>query len=188
MQKANPQAPIFTGGKLSEYTWEQINEFYKTTPALKEIYEKFKDTRFVLNVIDNVSEVHTTVVAAIEGLNPDARTFLQSDALIIITSIKELKPMWVYGTSYPDIMRLLSFDSLYILPSTQFKGDVFVAPFKVLKRPAFNDDIIAEMRRREKKVFLGPIENEEEYNKAKSLNADALITSNLPQLLEWMKK
>jgi len=188
MQKANPQAPIFTGGKLSEYTWEQINEFYKTTPALKEIYEKFKDTRFVLNVIDNVSEVHTTVVAAVEGLNPDARTFLQSDALIIITSIKELKPMWVYGTSYPDIMRLLSFDSLYILPSTQFKGDVFVAPFKVLKRPAFNDDIIAEMRRREKKVFLGPIENEEEYNKAKSLNADAFITTNLPQLLEWMKK
>ena len=190
MQKKDPQTPIFTGGKLSEYNFEQINEFYKTTPALKEIYQTFKDTRFVLNIVDNVSEVHTTIVKTLEDLSlkADTRTLLQSDALIIITAIKELKPEWLYGTSYPDIMRLLSFDSLYILPATQFKGDVFISPFKVMKRPAFNDNVIAEMRRREKKVFLGPIENEDEYNKATALNADGLITTNLPQLLEWMKE
>lgn len=187
-QKANPTAKIMTGGKLSEYTWEQINEFYKDTPALKEFYEQFPDTRFVLNIIDNVHDVHTSVVSAIETLKPNPRTLIQSDALVIMTTIKELKPEWVYGTSQPDIMRLLSFDSMWILPSTQFKGDVFIAPFKIMKRPAFNDDIIVEMRRRNKRIFLGPIENESQFADATRYKAEALITTNLPELLRLLNQ
>lgn len=187
-QKANPTAKIMTGGKLSEYPWEQINEFYKTTPALKEYYEQFPETRFVLNIIDNVHDVHSTVVSAIDDLKPNPRTLIQSDALIIMTSIKELKPEWVYGTSQPDIMRLLSFDSLWILPSTQFKGDVFIAPFKLMKRPAFNDEIITEMRRRNKRIFLGPIENEAQLAEASRYKAEGLITTNLPELLRLLNQ
>lgn len=186
-QKANPTVQIMMGGKLSDYSWEQINEFYKTTPALKEFYEKFPNTRFVLNVIDNVSDVHNSVVDAIKEFKPGGRTFIQSDALVLLSAIKELEPTWVYGTSTPDIMRMLSFDSLYVLPSIQFKGDVFVAPFKILKRDAFNEDIIIEMRRRHKPVYLGPIENEDQLRIAMKYKADALITDNLPQLLEMQK-
>jgi glycerophosphoryl diester phosphodiesterase len=187
LQAKSPQTPIFIGGKLSEYPFEQINEFFKTTPSLKEIYEKYKGTRFVLNVIDNVADVHTLVVAAVEGQKPDERTFVQSDALVVITAIKELKPMWIFGTSYPDIMRLLSFESLYLLPATQFKGDVFVSPFKVMKRPAISDGVIEEMRRRNKRIILGPVDTEEEFKKASDLKVDGYITSNLPQLLKWLK-
>ncbi|UOF00256.1 PI-PLC domain-containing protein [Bdellovibrio reynosensis] len=182
-QEENPSAPIFTGGRLSEYTWEQINEFYKTTPALKEFYEQFPTTRFVLNIVDNVSDAHTAIMNTIEGFKPNDRTLIQSDALIIMTSIKELKPQFVYGTSTPDLMRLLSFDSMWILPSTQFKGDVFIAPFTLKKRPAFNDEIIAEMRRRHLRIFLGPIRNQEELTIATRHKAEALITENLSELL-----
>lgn len=185
-QEKNPTTPILIGGRLAEYPWEQINEFYKTTPALKEYYEQFPQTRFVLNIIDNTSEAHIALVNAIKDFKPNERTFIQSDALILMTSIKEIKPEWVYGTSTPDLMRFLTFDSMFILPSTQFKGDVFVAPFLLRKRPAFNDDIIAEMRHRNKRVILGPITNENEYAEASRLNADGLITENLPQLLNLL--
>jgi glycerophosphoryl diester phosphodiesterase len=187
LQAKSPQTPIFIGGKLSEYPFKQINEFFKTTPSLKEIYEKYKGTRFVLNVVDNVADVHSLVVAAVEGQKPDERTFVQSDALVVITAIKELKPMWVFGTSYSDIMRLLSFESIYLLPATQFKGDVFVSPFTVMKRPAISDGVIEEMRRRNKRIILGPVETEEEFKKASDLKVDGYITSNLPQLLQWLK-
>jgi|GEM_PF-1117054 len=185
-QEKNPQTPIFMGAKISEYPWEQINEFYKNTPALKEYYEQFPQTRFILNVIDNVADAHNTLVDAIKDYKPDTRTLVQSDALVIMTSVKELKPEWVYGTSVPDLMRLLTFDSLYILPSTQFKGDVFISPFTLMKRPAFNDDIIAEMRRRKKRIFLGPIENEAQLAEAKRHAADGYITENLPELLRLL--
>lgn len=184
-QKANPTVQITQGGKLSDYSWEQLNEFYKNTPSLKELYEKYPTTRFVLNIVDNVADVHSTVVDAIQSFKPDARTLLQSDALVIMTTIKDLKPAWVYGTSTPDLMRLMSFDSLYILPSTQYKGDVFIAPFSILKRPAFNEDIIIEMRRRHKRVYLGPIENQEQFELAEKYKVDGYITDNLPQLLQF---
>lgn len=182
-QEKNPTTPIFIGARLSEYPWEQINEFYKTTPALREFYEQFPKTRFILNIIDNVADAHTALVDAIQEFKPNERTFIQSDVLVIMTSVKELKPEWVYGTSTPDLMRLLTFDSMYVLPSTQFKGDVFVSPFTILKRPAFNDDIIAEMRRRNKRVFLGPIENAQQLAEASRLKADGLITENLSELI-----
>lgn len=185
-QEKNPTTPIMIGSKLSEYPWEQINEFYKTTPALKEFYEQLPQTRFVLNIVDNVADAHTALVDAISNLKPNERTLIQSEALIIMTSIKDLKPEWVYGTSTPDLMRLLTFDSLYVLPSTQFKGDVFIAPFTLLKRPAFNSDIIEEMRRRNKRIFLGPIQNEAQLAEASRYKADGYITENLPELLRLL--
>lgn len=182
-QELSPTTPIMIGSKLSEYPWEQINEFYKDTPALREFYTQFPETRFVLNVVDNVADAHTSVVEAIKEFKPNSRTLIQSDALIILTSIKDLKPEWVYGTSTPDIMRLLTFDSLYVLTTTQFMGDVFIAPFTLMKRPAFNDNIIAEMRRRNKRIFLGPIRTKEELAEASRQKAEGYITENLPELL-----
>ena len=187
-QKAHPETPIMTGSKLTEYPWEQINEFYKSTPALKEYYEQFPKTRFVLNVVDNVHDVHRFISAAIENLDPKPRTLIQSDALIVMSAVKDLQPEWVYGTSTPDIMRLLAFDSLFILPSTQFKGDVFIAPFTLQKRPAFNEDIILEMRRRNKRIFLGPITTAAQLADARRYNVEGLITENLPELLTLLNQ
>lgn len=186
-QKANPTAQIMLGGKLSDYPWEQINEFYKTTPALKEYYEQFPQTRFILNVVDNVADVHTTVVEAIKALNPDNRTMIQSDANVVTMAIKELKPTWLYGTGTPDLMRLMSFDDLWVLPAVQFKGDVFVAPFTIMNRRAFNDNVIAEMQRRKKKIFLGPMKTEEDYKRAVDYKAEGYITEDLKQLESWMR-
>lgn len=185
-QDQNPQTPIFIGARLSDYPWEEINEFYKTTPALKEFYEEFPQTRFVLNLVDNVADAHLKLVEAIEKHKPNQRTLIQSEALVLMTSIKELKPEWVYGTSTPDIMRLLTLDSMYVLPATIFKGDVFIAPFTIKNRAAFNDDIISEMQRRQKRIFLGPIQSEAQFHKAQSLNVTGLITDNLPELLRLL--
>lgn len=188
MQKANPSVPIFTGARVPEYSWEDINEFYKSTPALKEFYLQFPKTRLILNIVDNVSEVHHLVVKALENLDADKRTFIQSDALLILRTIKDLKPEWVYGTSQPDLMRLLTFDSIYITPSIQFMGDVFVAPFTLMNRPAFNDSIIEEMRRRHKRIILGPIHTIEELQQARRLKAEGYITDNLEELTKLLNQ
>lgn len=181
MQEANPQTRILLGGRLSEYPWEQINEFYKTTPALKEYYEQFPQTRFILNVVDNAMDVHVTVTDAIADMKTDNRTLIQSEANVVIDSIKSLKPAWLYGTSVPDLVRMMTFDSLYVLPAIQFKGDVFISPFTLMKRPAFNDDMIVEMRRRHKRIVLGPLKTAEEYAKAQTYSPDGYIFESLEQ-------
>ncbi|WP_255490139.1 hypothetical protein [Bdellovibrio sp. KM01] len=184
-QEANPKAQIMLGSKLSNFSWEQINEFYKSTPALKELYEKFPKTRFILNVVDNVTDVDSLVANAVQDYNSNDRTLIQSDANVITNAIKSLQPTWLYGTSKPDLMRLMSFDSLWVLPSTQFKGDVFIAPFKIQNRPAFNDNVLAEMRRRKKKIFL-VVENEEEFKKAVEIKADGYVANDINQITSWL--
>lgn len=184
-QKANPTAQIMTSSKLNGFSFEQINEFYKSTPALKELYEKFPHQRFILNVVDNVADVDSIVANAVQDYKSENRTLVQSDANVITNAIKSLQPTWLYGTTKPDLMRLMSFDSLWVLPSTQFKGDVFVAPFKISNRPAFNDDVLAEMRRRKKKIFL-MVENEEEFKRAMDLKADGLIVNDINQINAWL--
>jgi hypothetical protein len=187
-QDKNPQVPIWLGSHLSDYPWEQINEFYKSTPSLKEFYEQFPKTRFVVNMVDNVADAHLKLIEAIENLKPNERTIIQSDALALMTATKDLKPEWLYGTSVPDLMRFLTLDSMYVLPATLFKGDVFISPFTIMKRQAFNDDIIAELQRRKKRIFLGPIQNEAQLQKAKSLNVTGYITDNLPEFLRVLNQ
>ncbi len=187
LQEENPQAAILTSGKLTEYPWEQINEFYKNTPALKEFYVQFPETKFILNVVDNTLDVHTSVVAAINDLHSDDRTLVQSEANVIIDNIKVAKPQWVYGTSTPDLVRFLSFESIWLVSAIPFKGDVFIAPFTKQKRPAFNEVIIEEMRRRHKRIFLGPIQTPEQLKQARDLKADAYIYESLEALSQLEK-
>lgn len=177
---------VLIGGKLSEYPWEQIKSFFNNVVLLKDYYKMFPTNRFVLNIVDNVADAHAVLVSSLKDFKPDERTLIQSDALVIMTSVKELKPEWLYGTSVPDLMRLLALDSMWILPATQFKGDVFIAPFKIQNKTAFNDDIIAEMRRRKKRIFLGPITNPSQLAEAQRLQVEGFITEDLPQLIQML--
>lgn len=186
-QIANPTGFSLKGGKLSHYSWEELKKFYDTSPTLREVFLKFPTQRFLVNVADNTPDVNSALVADLKDVNSEDRTLIQSDTLVVMTSTKDIKPEWIYGTAQADLMRMMSFDSMWILSSTQFKGDIFIAPFSLLKRPAFNDDIIAEMKRRHKKIFLGPISSKEQLDDAKRLNADAYITEDLPQLLQWLQ-
>lgn len=186
-QEKNPGKPIFTGGKIAEYNWQNIREVFPEAPLLKDFYQALPTTRFIINIIDNTNEVHHTVVDNLEKTDPDKRTLVQSDALVILTSVKEIKPTWLYGTSLPDIMRLLTFNSLYILPTTQLMGDVFIAPLTHRKRPAINDEIVEEMRRRNKKIYLGPLSSEEDFALAQKYQAEGYIAEDLPTLLKFIK-
>lgn len=184
-QAKRPTEPLFTGGKIAEYDWQKIQEVFPLAPLLTDFYKELPTTRFIINVIDNTNEVHRTVVDELEKVKADNRTLVQSDTLVILTAIKELKPTWLYGTSLPDIMRLLTFDSLYILPTTQLMGDVFIAPLTHRKRPAINDHIVEEMRRRKKRIYLGPLNTEEDFALARKYKAEGYIADDLPTLLKF---
>lgn len=185
-QRELPGEKILKGNKISDYNWKEISAFFPNAPTLQRIYSEFPQQRFMLNVFDNVTNVDLILVDALKDSNSNNRTFIQSDTLVVMTSIKDAKPEWVYGTAQADLMRFLTFNAMWILPTTQYKGDVFVAPFKILNRPAFNADVIAEMRRRHKKIFLGPIKTREELQLAKSIEAEGYITDNISELKSWL--
>lgn len=147
-------------------------------PLLKELLLKFPQTRFVINCNDNVHDIHRHLVQVIEEAKAAERVLLQSEYNTILISAKELSPMIVYGSTVADLMRLKTFNSMFLLPTAPFQGDVFFSPLKVRNRQAVSKEIVQEMKKRFKKVYLGPLSTKEEVAEALSYEPDGIFVED----------
>lgn len=154
---------------------------------LKDVIAKYPKQRFVLNILGNVENVHNSLVKSLKDFSKEKLFLIQSNYNVVMSSVKNLEPFWLYGCSQADLMRFLTYDSMWILPAAPFKGDVFIAPLKILGRSAFNEEILKEVHRRNKKVILGPISNKSEYDDASRLKADGQLIENLSDFLAWTR-
>lgn len=177
----------YRGPKSLAYPLQQLKNMHPEVRELREIIAKYPQQKFVLNILDNVQGVHTGLVEVLKDLSPEKRILLQSNYNVIMTSTKELEPFWLYGCSQADLMRFLTFESMWILPATPFKGDVYIAPFVLLGRPAYRESTLEEVRRRKKKIILGPALDKKEFDDAVRIKADAIIVENLSDYLEWSR-
>ena len=168
----------YHGEKTYFYDLRVLRIAYDQESLLQDFLEKFPTTRMILNVRDNAMAVHTSIVDLINLQKASSRVLIQSDTELVLKTVKDLQPLWLYGTSRSDTMKLLSFESIGLLPTCSFMGDVFIAPFKIHGRPAFNAAVLEEVRRRQKTIFLGPLENEAEVLAAHGLKPDAFIYAN----------
>jgi hypothetical protein len=177
----------YRGPKSLGYPLQQLKNMHPEIQELHDIVAKYPDKKFVLNILDNVEGVHTALVETLKGLSPEKRILLQSNYNVIMTSVKELEPFWLYGCSQADLMRFLTFESMWILPATPFKGDVYISPFVLLGRPAFHETTLEEVRRRKKKIILGPALDKKEFDDAVRMKADGIIVENISDYLEWSR-
>lgn len=176
VEKSFP-ADKWRGPQPSRYTLAELRPIFSDAPLLEEALKQFPDLRFILNVIDNNNGIHEDLVKLLEPLNPDKRILIQSDTDVILSSLKEKKPLWLYGTSRAELMRMLTFESVGILPATTFRADVLIVPLTLHDRPAYNRGVLDEIHRRKKEYFIGPLSSAEEYDKAHEENPDGYIFS-----------
>lgn len=177
----------YRGPKSLAYSYQQLQNMHPDIRELKDVVAKYGQSRFILNIADNVENVDKYVEESLKDLSPDKRILVQSNYNVIMNSIKDLEPFWLYGSSQADLMRLLTFESMWILPATPFKGDVLIAPFVLLGRPAFHESTLEEVRRRNKKVVLGPALDKKEFDDAVRLKADGIVVENFSEYLEWSR-
>ncbi len=147
-------------------------------PLLKDLLQKFPTTKFVVNCNDNVQDIQKQIVQVLQETKSVDRVLLQSDYNTILISAKEMEPMLVFGSTVADIARLKTFESMWLLPSASFAGDVFFAPLKYRDRAAVSKGIVQEMKRRFKKVFLGPLKTKEEVTAAREFEPDGLFVED----------
>lgn len=153
-----------------------------TRPRIAELLEKHPQSRFILNITDNVMDIHTIVLQMIEQTGAEKRILLQSPYNVIMSAIKDKKPLMVFGSTLADVTRLKVHESMWILSAAPFKGDVFVTELMTHGRPNYSPAILKELKRRFKRVFLGPLKNKDEIQLAESLDVDGLFVED-PLLL-----
>ena len=168
----------YHGDKTYFYDLSVLRIAYDKEFLLENFLERFPTTRMILNVRDNAVAIHTSLANLINLHKASSRVLFQSDTEIVLKTIKGLQPLWLFGTSRSDIMRLLNFNSIGLIPTCPFVGDVFITPLKIRHRSVINIDVLAEVIRRKKTVFLGPLENEAEVLDAHGLKPDGFIYAN----------
>ena len=159
-----------------------------TRPLLTELLQKFPTQKMILNIVDNVEEIQAQLEQALAAEKSSERIMIQSDFNNVLTATKDLLPRLVYGSTPSDTMRLKSFQSMWILSASPFKGDVFLSSLVVSKRKSLNEGIAEELHRRFKKIILGPLQNTEEAELALRLGADGLYAEKPEWLLQWLRE
>tara|TARA_B110001454_G_scaffold218991_1_gene249046 strand:- start:88307 stop:89104 length:798 start_codon:yes stop_codon:yes gene_type:complete len=165
----------FKGKFVHGYKLAELNEFYENITPLEKALQVITTDHYILNILSNETDIHKDVISFVEKNKLEDRILINSPVDIVIKAIKELKPMWVYGTSIPEVTRLKSFATLGLEAAISIRGDVFIAPISYLNRPLVDESMITEMRRRKKLVFLGPIQSEAEMKLADELKPDGVI-------------
>lgn len=144
-------------------------------PLLVELLKKYPQARWVINCNHNVQDIHLQLAKIFTETGSSEKIILQSDYNTILISTKDKAPLVLYGSTPADLTRLKVFDSLWLLPAAPFKGDLFISAFKYRNIPTLNRDIALELKKRFKKIILGPLSNETEIQQAMELSADGLF-------------
>jgi hypothetical protein len=154
-----------------------------TRPALSELLQQHQNSRFVLNITDNKERIHLQLQSLIEKLKAEERILITSDFSVIIDATKTLLPRVLYGSAPQDVVRLKTLESLWVLPAATLDADVLISALQRNKIDLISLEMTKEMKRRNKKTFLGPLTTKEEVLKAKALRAEGLFVSD-PLLLQ----
>lgn len=165
----------YKGKYLHSYTLDELTKFWSELVPMDIVVKSFPNHQFVLNILSNDLGIHQEIVSFVEAHKLDDRVLISSTIDIIIKAIKELRPMWIYGTSISEVSRIKSFSTLGIEPAISIRGDVFVAPVSYLSRQLVDQSLVNEMKRRKKFVFLGPLASDDQLKIAEDLQPDAII-------------
>jgi hypothetical protein len=166
---------VYKGKYPHGYKSEDLSAFWPELVTLETAVKAFPEYLFVLNILSNDLDIHKEVVAFVEANTLSDRVLINSPTDIIIKSVKEIRPMWVYGTSISEVTRVKTFASLHLESAISVRGDVFVAPISYLARSVADQSMVTEMKRRKKFVFLGPLVSESEIKLAEELAPDGII-------------
>ncbi len=151
---------------------------------LAEILEKYPQARFIISCDDNREQVHQYLSTAIEQAHAETHVIIQSKYDTILISLKEQRPTWLFGSTPSDLARVKTMDGMWLLAAAPFKGDVMIVPLKHRGRDSLNHNIVQELKKRFKKIIIGPLNSAEEARAARQLQADGLFYSDPTVILQ----
>jgi hypothetical protein len=130
---------------------------------------------WILKIQDNALDVDRRLIEWVEKNSFQDRAVVTSEIDLIVTSLKDQRPLWVYGSSRSDLVKLLTLTSVHLGGLANFKRDFFFTPVTLQRRSVLNEEVVKEMKRRFKKVVIGPVHTDQDRAEALRFHPDILI-------------
>jgi hypothetical protein len=152
---------------------DKVLDITQLAPFLK------TDRRVIFKLMENTRAEHEVFVENLKKVGmDDSKNFLvMSDYEAPLKSLKELAPAYIYGSTKPEILRIVAMQSMHILEAVNFRADVIVHPLLLRNQEFYNEELLNEMKRRHVKIIVGPI-SPSEMDRAQHLNPFGIIISS----------
>lgn len=163
-----------------DHTKDIRNKMYADVEKDVLLLSKYKDQlqkrKIIFNIVENAIAGHLIFIDEIKALGLDkTQNFIVTTPYeVLARSIKEEQPTFLYGTSQPEILKLKAMESLGLIEAATVRADILLYPLTYYKQPFYTETLQNELKRRFKKVIVGPVSSAE-IDEAKKLNPFGII-------------
>lgn len=160
----------------TKYRAEHFSKISKPAVLMSDYVNEFKNRKFILNLIENPVAGPDIILAELKkmGLENSQNFVFTSPFDAQMQDLKEKAPAYLFATTNPEILRIKSMESVYLLEAAVFRSDIVIHPLNFYKEPFFTQTLLADLKRRFKRFIVGPIK-QADLEAAKNLNPLGIV-------------
>lgn len=157
--------------------YSTLEEVKNNVIVLQDYKDILKSKKIIFNIAENSAAVHENFVFNMKelGLEKGENFIVLSPYEAPIKSLKELAPAYLYGTTQPEILKILAMSSMYLIEAANIRADFIYHPLQIRKQPFYTEEIVKEVARRNKRIIIGPLTTAAEKDEAVKFHPYGLV-------------
>lgn len=124
---------------------------------------------------ENKMEIHARFFEFFKSIMDYKNIIFSSQYPVINKLVKEKQASWQFTTPDSEWLRLTLFKGIGLIHVPDMQADIWFSPLFHGKNLVVDQEVIEEMKRRERQVIIRDIKSKEEFELAKSLGVDAVV-------------
>lgn len=147
------------GPKEKAIRYRNYEDIKSDVFLLSEWKEKLADRKIIFNLIENAQAGHVIFFDEIKKMNWEKgeNFIVTSPYEAMARALKEIAPAWLYGSTQPEILRLVAMKSMLLIEAVSFRADIIIHPLLIRNQPFYDEVLLKEIDRRHKKIIVGPV-------------------------------
>ena len=162
--------------KMKPIRYSLYNDIKDDVILLFDVKDKLTGRLLIFNLVENAQAGHVIFFDEIKKMRWE-----RGESLIVTSpyeamgkSLKDIAPALLFGTTQPEILRLVAMNSMLLIEAVSLRADIVIHPLMIKNQKFYDESLLAELQRRHRKIIVGPIA-EGDLIEARALNPLGII-------------
>lgn len=163
----------------TKYRAQNFNQITEPAALMSDYAMKLKNRRLILNLIENPIAGPDIMLAELKkmGFEKAENLVFTSPFDAQMKDLKEKAPAYLFATTNPEILRIKSMESVFLIEASVFRSDIVIHSLNFYHETFFTTTLLNDLKRRFKRFIVGPI-NPDQLEEAKKLNPLGIVIQN----------
>lgn len=156
--------------------YSQYTDVASDVVLLVDVKDKLAGRKLIFNLFENAQAGHAIFFDELKkmGWEKGENIIVTSPYEAMAKALKDIAPTLLYGSTQPEILRLVAMKSMHLIEAVSFRADIVIHPLQIKKQSFYDKDLLTELSRRHKRIIIGPL-NAVDVSAARQLNPMGII-------------